>query len=177
MKAVDAGWRILDADPSAPAPLVLGPLDPAEAIEPVEPLLGGWSGQPSQPLRLHVSGLGSGSVDLICAPLPLASTRLRDALERAGVDDVQWRAAELHERDGAVDRGWWLLHALGRVAVGVAPDHEAPFTVPTEAAVGRVLRIAELPTLLVVDGGVAAALGASALRGLRLVPTGDWHGW
>lgn len=168
-------WWTLEADVSALAPLVLGPVAGEAPIEPMAWLLGGWREREARPLGLRVDRLGRDDADLVDAPLPLASERLREAIDSAGVDEVQWQACELHDATGASDRRWWAMHAVARVRLGVRDGHDGPFTVPECAC--RIARAAELPTVLLIDAGVAQALADARVTGLRLLPTEAWHAW
>jgi hypothetical protein len=159
------------------------PLDALRAGLPID--------EPTERIRVTLSAWGREPSDLLELPAGVAvSPAMRDALDRAGVDNVQYIKADVRMEYVAdvVVRDYWVANVVGVLAC-VDPDF-----VPSELGVkGRGLRqgfrvdplraggfsmfrLAEDRRLVVIGDGVAQALRAAGLRGLVLQDTERYTG-
>ena len=95
---------------------------------------------PSTPVRVTISALGSEPVDFLELPCPIVSDAMRRALERAGVDNVEYFAAHIESEYGegaAVATDYWVANVVGTVACAAALPVVARATSETADAPAR----------------------------------------
>lgn len=147
---------------------------------------------PTGPTRVVISAWGQRPSDLLDGPCPVVSSALRDALDGAGVDNVEYFPAHLYtnaDPEPAVATDYWLANVVGAVActaplagplppeVPGRPRVAAPFRILPERAGGLpCFRLAEDRELVAVDGRTAAAVRASGVRGVFLQPPEQYDG-
>lgn len=145
-----------------------------------------------RPLRIGLLP-GSGVVmpDLLSYLLPLFSERLRNILDDHGVDNVEYRRADLIDAQGRLVTSYWLANVLGLVrCVDLDRSDAAPylgntgsfelggFTIdPGRADGASLFRLAEHSQLLIVDEPLCVAIASADLRGVRLRPTEAYDGY
>ncbi|HEX5658514.1 MAG TPA: DUF1629 domain-containing protein, partial [Polyangiales bacterium] len=143
------------------------------------------------PVRVEIAAQGEGHSDILDLPCLVISNSMRQALERAGVDNVQYFPAllQIEYMEESID-GYWLANVIGTVACVdrersvFAPRHGSEtgelrsFEIdPIESLGLRLFRLADDPRLLVVDQRVRAILEATTLRGLLLQETRTYDGY
>ncbi len=190
MNVAATAYHVLDQDLwSDPGP-ALGEISPPVDI--LDLLRGRKLAPCAEPLRIRL--LPSSSLvlpDLLSYLLPLVTDALRRVLERAGVDNVDYRQADLFDSRGRRVGSYSLANVLGLVrCVDLGSSDAKPwlgktesrdlgsFTIDAARADGaRMFRLAESSQLLLVDGELADALASARLRGLRLRSTGSYDGY
>jgi hypothetical protein len=143
------------------------------------------------PVRVEVAAQGEGHSDILDLPCLVVSDRLRQVLECAGVDNVEYYPAvlQIEYLDEPIE-GYWLANVIGTVACvdrersQFEPRHGSEtgelraFEIDPADSLGlRLFRLAEDPRLVVVDQRVRATLEATTLRGLLLQETRTYDGY
>lgn len=126
--------------------------------------------------------------DYVPTALPgmVLSARLRRTLEEAGVDNIDYYPARIHNTvTGATLDGYYVANLIGRVA---CLDRERSIVEPAPGIpdalleiyemhldydrIGdlRMFRLHELPFVILVDEGVKEALERARITGVRLSP-------
>lgn len=146
---------------------------------------------PARPARVTLASAQTAPSDFLEFPCPFVSDRMRQALDAAGVDNVEYFPALVDEQygDGGVIAEYWVANVVGAVAcasplggdVADGPDEvgppAAPFRVdPARAGGLGLFRLAEDRRLLVVSEPVADVLRAAGLRGVALQPPETYTG-
>ena len=168
-----------------------GVSDGPEELDPVDLLAGIALTPAAVPVDVELSeSSGDARPDIVLSLLPLFSARLRQALEQAGVDNVQYVEARLRHPEGhAIESGYFVANVLGRVrAVDLGRSRFGPasgdiegdlldFTIdPSASRYLRFFPLDESPILIVIDEPLKLALESAGLVGLELLPTTAWTG-
>ena len=131
-----------------------------------------------EPVLVRLSAWGEVPTDFMERPLVVVSGRMRAALERAGVDNVQYFAARAqNELSYEVHGDYWLANILGRVAcldpAGNDLDDEMTITDVQRLVIDPVrtydlglFRLAEDPRMIVAAPRVQRVLTQAALSGV-----------
>jgi hypothetical protein len=155
----------------------VGPLGVAVPVE-----------EPVSPVSLTLSAWGRSPSDLLELPCLAVSNRLRSALDRAGVDNVQYfEAAVSMEHSDEVFPDYWLANVIGSVAcvdpestrdalASADPLSQGFWIDPTKTCGADLFRLAEDPSLIVISGHVAEVLRVPQLSGVVLQETREYAG-
>jgi hypothetical protein len=152
-----------------------------------------WDRTPALPVKAYIEPSNSGAMqDLIEAPLPLLSARLRDALRGAGVDNVDMYPAEItDQKSGNVFTDFVAFNIVGKIAAAdlaktvFAPGTDARMTdsdvdslAVNEGAAGGALmfRLAESVNAIVVHERVQEYVEAAGIDGVAFVEPSQWAG-
>jgi len=126
------------------------------------------------------------------ANIPLVSPALRGSLQRAGVENVDYYAAEVVSTSTGQTRPYLaaniigLVSAMDRSASQFTPFRGSPTAVRSierlvlderQCARRRIFRLAEFDLLVVVDDAVKNEIEAAGLRGVGLLPPENWDGF
>lgn len=184
-------YYLLEQDLRIPDIAAVGELP--EAIDPYEWMSGKKMPAPEgNPLRVMLTrGSGSYRGGIIGASLTLFSDQLKEALSKLNIDNIDYYPVLLENPDsGAVEAGYWLANVIDLVAcVDVAKSVivERPsggkgslesFTVDPEKAKGnRLFRLAENPTLIVIDQDLRQSLEDMKIGGVRMRATEKYEGY
>lgn len=124
--------------------------------------------------------------------IPLVSPKLRAALERSGVDNIEYFPARVVDRSTREQRPYFganiigLVRALDREQSEFMPYDDNPdvaltidrLVVDTTQFDGmRLFRLAEFDLLIVVDDALKAELEQQAVTGIDFVAPEDWDGF
>lgn len=160
-------WQLVALDPALVPALRIGMLldEPSAADAPSRVVVSAWGAEPS---------------DYLEGPCGIVSDAMRRALDDAGVDNIQYRAAHVFTdvAPEPVATDYWIANVIGAIkcaeplppAPGArSPTLSPPFRIDA-ARVGGIgmFPLAEDRELVVVDARVAARLRAAGLRGLVL---------
>lgn len=142
------------------------------------------------PVNVMLSAAGEEPSDFLEVPCIVVSNAMRGALERAGVDNIQYFAAELRvDWSSRVLHGFWVGNVIG--IVSCVDRRVSSFESRGEGELGDLLnftidpaltyglslfRLAEDRQLVVVSPRVQAALRAAKLRGLILQDSETYDG-
>jgi hypothetical protein len=141
------------------------------------------------PVLVRISAWSDEPTDYMEQPFPVVTDRMRDALDRAGVDNVEYiRAQVQRERSTVVESGYWLFNVVGKVscvdpvasglhdAEGSGLRQLARIVLDPARTYGLGLfRLAEDPRMIVVGPHVQVALQASHLRGVLLQEPSEYN--
>jgi hypothetical protein len=144
-----------------------------------------------EPVQVTLSAWGEWKTDIVERPCLIVSDAVRRALERAGVDSIQYFRAEMfiEYSDERID-GYWVANVLGAVSC-VDPDVSTfergassedgelrSFQVDPAKAYGlRIFRLAEDRRLVVISACLRKALEAANLEGILLQDTHTYDGY
>lgn len=147
---------------------------------------------PAQPIALKVdlsNKAAEAPADYLLEPIPLASGRLRMALEAAGVSNVQWFATEVRNAKSWRHRTeYFAMNVVGLVAAGdpartvssrplrvMGADEIRSFAVDESRCAGlKLFRLAEHMATLVVSESVREKIEEASIDTLALVPLEGW---
>jgi hypothetical protein len=160
-------------------------------IDPVEWIDGTLRPAPPIPLRLTLSANSSTSRGAIIGGLlTLFHQRFREDLTSLGIDNIQYFPVELQNPEGAIEHSYFLINVFGLLrAVDVSASVFEPmptggqgdlrsFKIDAAKAMGqRFFRLAEAPTLIIIDQTLQAALSSRTLPGVIMLPTERYDGW
>lgn len=160
-------------------------------IEPDEWLDGRVLSPPSGTLRLVLSPRsGTLRSAMIGGIVTLFHERFRADLERLGVDNVQYFPVELENPQGGIERNYFLVNVLGLLeAVDAGASVIKPrasggrgqlysFKVdPNKAKSHRLFRLAEAPTLIILDESLRNSFANVRTPGTIMLPTERYDGW
>jgi len=160
-------------------------------IDPVEWIEGTVRPAPPSPLRLVLSeNSGTARGAIIGGLLTLFHQRFRDDLTSLGIDNIQYFPVELQNPEGGIEHNYLLINVLGLVrAVDVSASvfepmptggqgHLKSFKIdPAKAAGQRLFRLAEAPTLIIIDQTLRDALSTRTVPGVIMLPTERYDGW
>jgi hypothetical protein len=182
-------YFMLMQDPRVPGqPTVLSC---PEDIAPEEFLEGKHMTVPRNPLHLKMSersGKFRGAI--ISGILTLLHNRLCDELKKQGVDNLELFPVDLENPDGGIEKMYSLVNIVGKLdavdqansvlvprAVGGRPDLKS-FKIKSSKVRGhRMFRIPEVPTLIIIDEKLKAALAAIKPPGALMRATEKFDGW
>jgi hypothetical protein len=143
------------------------------------------------PVRVQLSVAGTLPSDFLELPCCVMSTAMRKALERTGVDSVQYFPAQL-KIDYAADviEGYWFANVIGLVSCvdrqastfepsGLSEQGELRgFRVDPLRCYGlSMFRLAEDPRLVVISTRLRAVLEGAGLHGLLFQETESYTGY
>jgi hypothetical protein len=182
-------YYIFQQDPRVPQqPSVLSC---PEDIAPEEFLKGKHMTVPRNPLHLKMSPRsGDFRGDIISGVLTLFHNMLCEELTKLGVDNVEYFPVDLENPEGVIEKKYSLVNIIGLVdavdksnsvieprATGTRGDLKS-FKIDPAAARGlRIFRIPEVPSLIIIDETLQAALNAFEPAGAWMLPTGEFDGW
>jgi hypothetical protein len=182
-------YYILDQDPRVPAqPTVLSCPDD---MKPEDWISGKRMTAPRNPLRLQMSvRTGKFRGVIVKGILTLFHDILREELIRLGIDNLQFFPVELENPEGQIETKYQLVNVIGLLdAVDKSKSVIEPratggrgrlrsFHIDPAAARGQHLfRIAEAPTLIVIDEWLFAKLDDFNLAGAWMLPTDEYEGY
>ncbi len=147
---------------------------------------------PQCPVRLTIE-LGEGGVlpEFTDVPLPLMTPKLAAAFERAGVSNIDYYPAEIHDIEtGEVYRHLLAFNLIGAIAVAdlAKSKYEAPdgtlISVDFDSLVidekktrgALMFRLAESVNGIVVHESVKNAIEAAGIDTLTFIPPEEWVG-
>jgi hypothetical protein len=139
------------------------------------------------PVRFTLEGGASVPSDFLEIPYFVVSNRMKEALLRCGVDNIEYFEAQLvFEDTQEVVDGYWLGQVVGLVrCVDVT---KSTFTSPKRGRLRQfevdesaahdlfLFRLYEAPTLVLIHDRVRAALAAAGLEGLFFQATDSYTG-
>lgn len=142
------------------------------------------------PVRITISAYGTHRSDILEAPCLVLSQAARQALDNAGVENIEYYPCELRsEYSEQAIEGYNLANVLGLVAC-VDPQRSCwqggdpgsgrllQFEIDTKRTLGLAMfRLAEEPSLVVVSARVRRALDAARLRGLVFQSPSSYDGY
>jgi hypothetical protein len=142
------------------------------------------------PVLVRLSAWGDLASDFLERPIVVVSDSMRAALDRLGVDNVQYFKARLQqELSDRIEEGFWLANVIGKVACvdRLASKFEAiddveqgeleSFRIDPALTCGLDLfRLAEDCRMLVVSPRVQDALASANLRGVLFQDTTTYDG-
>jgi hypothetical protein len=182
-------YFIFQQDPRVPEqPSVLSC---PEDIAPEEFLKGKHMTVPRNPLHLKMSersGKFRGAI--IAGVLTLFHNRLCDELKKLGVDNLEYFPVDLENPEGQIEQKYSLVNVIGLLD---AVDHASSVIVPrpvggrgdlksfkidpAKARGLRMFRIPEVPSLIIIDETLKAALAAIKPAGAWMRATESFDGW
>jgi hypothetical protein len=123
-------------------------------------------------------------------PFVVVTDRLRAALERTGVDNVEYFKARVQrEWSEQIEHGYWLMNVIGvvacvdRLASGLDSDDDtalcdiASLVIDPDRTCGLgIFRLGEDVRMIVVSPRVQAALRAAGLRGVLFQDPSSYDG-
>jgi len=134
-----------------------------------------------EPVLVRLSAWADTPTDFMEQPFVVVSDRMRRALERAGVSNVQYYPARLQaELSEHIESGYWLANVVGRVACvdavasGLTDDDmtisdcQALVLDPQRTYGLGLFRLAEDPRMIVVAPRVQASLHEAKLVGVLM---------
>jgi hypothetical protein len=181
---------LLEQDLRLPGLVAVGAIP--EGLEPLAWMTGRRLPAPRGTLRLGLStNSGSTPTDLLGSLLTVFSSSLRAAMDGFGVSNIDYFPVELqHPLDGRVQPGWWLANVIGKVeCVDAARSRIVPqpgglrgllesFHVDgSKLGSEPIFRLAEKPTLIVINAALRRHLLAANLSGVRLRHTRAYDGF
>lgn len=150
--------------------------------------VGGPIDEPADPVRVTLSAWGREPSDFLERPCVVVSDAMRRALERAGVDNVQYFRADVRmEFSDEIVENHWVANVIGAVSCldvgspGFDPravsDLARGFWVdPLKACGFELFRLAEDRRLIVIGDRVEGTLRAAQLRGIVFQDTESYTG-
>lgn len=160
-------------------------------IEPLDWMRGKKMAPPGA-LRLQLSAVsGDERGDIMGSLLTLFSDELKDAMTKFGVDSIDYFPVELENPNThEIETGYWLANVLGLVGCvdmsrsvivprpsGAKGDLESFYVDPKRAMSLRIFRLAEDPTLIVINHELREFLRSLPLAGVRLRHTKTYDGF
>lgn len=166
----------------------------ASAVEPVDWVTGEPFATPPTALEFECrANLGFVWPDYLrpSSAIPLFSSRMRDALDRAGVETIDYYPARVTNTDTGESR---LYHAANIIGRAVAMDRRRSVFEPArrhpvivrsidrlvidESCCGAlgVFRLVEYDPLVIINARVAGALAAAQLHAVRVIAPDQWDG-
>jgi hypothetical protein len=135
-----------------------------------------------EPVLVRISASPEPTSDFMERPFTVVSERMRAALDRTGVDNVQFIEARVQrEWSEQVETGYWLMNVVGvvscvdRLASGLDCDDDVPLVDIPRLVIDRsrtlgfdIFRLAEDIRMIVVSPRVQAALVSAGLRGVLI---------
>jgi hypothetical protein len=179
-------WRFLrqDAHPNCCFPLHASPVSIARLNrgQPMDPV--------TEPVLVRISAGHEPPGDFMERPFVVVTDRMRAALERTGIDNVQYfRARVQPEWSEQIEQGYWLMNVIGvvtcvdRLASGLDIDDDtalsdiASFVIDPDRTCGLgIFRLAEDVRMIVVSPRVQVALRAAGLRGVLFQDASAYDG-
>jgi hypothetical protein len=142
---------------------------------------------PSEPVLVRVTNWGAELPDFMERPFVVMSARMRDALDRAGVDNVQYIPALVQmERSRQVQPGFWLANILGSLMCvdnvaselddGPLQQRDSFVVDPIKTYGLGLFRLAEDTRMLLAAPRVQNALHRAQLRGVLFQDTAHYRG-
>jgi hypothetical protein len=148
---------------------------------------------PPLPVRAEIEPAHAGAMqDLIEAPLPLMSARLRQAMLDAGVHNIDFYPAEISDRrSGNVITDYFAFNIVGKIAAAdlattvFAPENEARMISADIDALGidqakgggaLVFRLAESVNAIVVHEQVQRQIDSANIDGVAFADPQEWAG-
>ncbi|MGK3992646.1 imm11 family protein [Sorangium sp. So ce1024] len=163
-----------------------------EYIEPLDWIQGKKLPPPRPDLRLMLMNTsGDFRGDIIGSLVTLFSDELKAVLMRLGVDNIDYFPVELEDpMTHEVEEGYWLVNILGLVAcvdraksvMRACPsggeELSGPFHVDEDRTFGlKLFRLAEDPTLIVINEDLKRSLDQEDLAGVRMRATFRFDGF
>ena len=162
-----------------------------DSVDPLEWMRGKRMASPG-PLRLPLSSAsGELRADLIGTLLTLFSDNLKVAMTSFGIDNVDYFPVELVS-PGAneTESGYWLANVIGLIACvdltrsvieprpsGGKGSLRSFYVDPIPVSGRRIFRLAEDPTLIVMDEDLRTFLRTQNLGGVRMRHTKSYDGY
>ncbi len=147
---------------------------------------------PQQPVRLTIEPGESGVLpEFTDVPLPLMTPRLAAALEKAGVSNIDYYPAEVHDIEtGAVHRDLLAFNLIGAIAAAdlAKSQYDAPdgalisvdfdsLSIDEKKTRGALMfRLAESVNGIVVHESVKKVIEAAGIDTLTFIPPEEWVG-
>jgi hypothetical protein len=162
-----------------------------DEIDPVDWIEGTVRPAPSSPLRLVMSERsGTFRGVIIEGLLTLFHQKFKDDLTSLGIDNIQYFPVELQNPEGGIEHKYHLINVLGLLrAVDASASVIEPmptggqgrlrsFKIDPAKAIGqRFFRLAEAPTLIIIDETLRDALMLRTPSGAIMLPTERYTGW
>jgi uncharacterized protein DUF1629 len=170
-------------------------IDMITEIEEIHWVFGRPLGADIPELRFELDGEGSFAWFDFIRPgpnIPLVSPRMREALTKAGVDNVEYFPARIKDRTTNEERPYFganiigLVSAMDRAKSEFRPLRRHPVRVldisklvvdEERCAHMGLFRLAELDLLILVDEPVKDELERQDMQGLRIVRPDEWDGF
>jgi len=144
----------------------------------------------TEPVLVRISAGHEPPGDFMERPFVVVTDRMRAALERTGIDNVQYfRARVQPEWSEQIEQGYWLMNVIGvvtcvdRLASGLDIDDDtalsdiASFVIDPDRTCGLgIFRLAEDVRMIVVSPRVQVALRAAGLRGVLFQDASAYDG-
>jgi hypothetical protein len=177
-------WRFLRQDahpnccfPRHASPVPIARLNCGQPMDPVE-----------EPVLVRVSAGPEPPGDFMERPFVVVTDRMRAALERTGVDNIQYFEARVQrEWSEQIEQGYWLMNVIGvltcvdHLASGL--DDDTPLSDITSLVIDPertygfgIFRLAEDIRMIVVSPRVQTALQAAGLRGVLFQDASRYNG-
>jgi len=162
-----------------------------ENIDPLELLRGKILPVPDTPIRLSLSPRSSDYRGcIIDGIVTLFHKHFIEGLTRLGIDNFQRFPVELTNPEGGIELAYSLINVIGLLeAVDVKQSVIEPretggrgqlysFKIdPTKTMGQRLFRLAEAPTLIIIDESLCEELIAFGSPGVLMLPTERYDGW
>jgi len=158
-----------------------------------DPTADAWDRNPPLPVKAYIDAAQSGAMqDLIEAPLPLMSPRLKKALQDAGVDNIDFYPAEIEDRKtGNVIKDFVAFNIVGKIAVAdlgktdfnpessarmISADIDSLTVDATKAGGALMFRLAESVNALVAHERVQTHVESAGIDGVAFIEPSEWAG-
>ncbi len=183
-------YYILQQELRDPGIAVVGQVP--EEIDPYDWMYGKLMPAPAPDLRLPLARTsGEYRGDIMSGLVTLFSDDLKDLVTEFGADNVQYFPVELEDlNSGEIEFGYWLTNVVGRLqCVDVSRSVIEPvpsggkgelksFVIdPSAARDFAIFRLAEDPTLIIINEALKQRIDSAEMVGLRLRATEDYDGW
>lgn len=183
-------FYLLEQDLRIPGIAAVGSIP--DDMEPLDWMAGRRMPAPAGVLRLGLStNSGTEHTDIMGSLLTLFHDDLKAAMDSFGVANIDYFPVELeHPSTGAVQSGWWLANIIGLVECvdlsrsrlrpqpgGLRGVLESFHVDESRVGSGPIFRLAEKPTLIVINAALRRHLQASDLGGVRLRHTRAYDGF
>jgi hypothetical protein len=194
-------YRIMIARPPLGVRLALVSYDPDDDLRDWmqasrftdNPAADSWDRTPPLPIPARIEPGQAGAMrDLIPVPLPLMSSRLKEALTNAGVDNVDFYPAEIADlKSGTVIKDFVAFNIVGKIsAADLAKTQFSPgsdarmisadidsLSVDEARGGGALLfRLAESVNAIVVHERVQKSVESAGIDGVAFVEPSEWAG-
>lgn len=168
-------------------------------FDPIDPELGDWpwfDGErfksfPSEVLQLKFDPddeFAGGIPDYQASPIPLVSARLRKALDRCGITNIEYYETKIEGAEVFEDFPvFFAINVIGAVNADANASKMTPtlgttrmaasidkLVLPKEASREKIFRLVEHGVTLIVDDTVRRSCEAAEIDTLRFIPTDKW---
>jgi hypothetical protein len=171
--------------------IVIGDIDSDVELEPIGLLSGAKLSPEPTYIKIQLSETsGDYYPDIISSLITLYSNKVKNCLERCGVDNIDYYPVAIKDPKNCVNADYWFVNILGRIscldvdnsdvevdAFGDGLDFKSFAIDESRTAGTKIFRLHERSRLVIIHESIYSALSEIGLKGVIMENTRNYDGY